>query len=153
MRLYLMQHGEAVDKAVDAERPLSAKGRHDVERIAAFVAGAGVHVSQVWHSGKTRARQSAVILADQVGGKAVEIEGLRPDDDIAILLKRVDREHGDIAIAGHLPHLSLLAAKLLGAKGDLEPVRFQRGGIAALERADDGAWQLCWMITPDLLLH
>ena len=33
MRLYLAQHGDAVEKDVNSERPLSAKGKKDVEEL------------------------------------------------------------------------------------------------------------------------
>ena len=57
MKLYLTQHGLAVAKDVDPERPLSEQGRRDVRRLVDFLADAGVRVKQVLHSGKTRAEQ------------------------------------------------------------------------------------------------
>jgi hypothetical protein len=36
MRVYLVQHGEAVAKDVDAERPLTEKGAEDVKKVAEF---------------------------------------------------------------------------------------------------------------------
>ncbi len=44
MRLYLVQHGEAVTKAVDPDRPLSEQGRADVERLAIWMGAQGVEV-------------------------------------------------------------------------------------------------------------
>ena len=66
MRLYLVQHGEALPKQVDPERPLSERGRSDVARVADFLKGAGIRVTRVAHSGKTRARQTAELLASFV---------------------------------------------------------------------------------------
>ena len=37
MKLYLMQHGDALQKDVDPDRPLSPRGRRDIEKIAAFL--------------------------------------------------------------------------------------------------------------------
>jgi broad specificity phosphatase PhoE len=59
MRVYLVQHGEAQPEAVSAERELTPRGRSDVERVANLLAGGGVRVAKVCHSGKTRARQTA----------------------------------------------------------------------------------------------
>jgi broad specificity phosphatase PhoE len=38
MRLYLVQHGDAVPEQLDPERPLSAAGRQDVEAVARLLA-------------------------------------------------------------------------------------------------------------------
>ena len=37
MRVYLVQHGDAVPKEVDPDRPLSDTGRQDIERLAKFL--------------------------------------------------------------------------------------------------------------------
>jgi phosphohistidine phosphatase len=64
MRIYLTQHGLAVPKDIDPDRPLSERGREDVRHLAEFLDKAGVRVGQVLHSGKTRAEQTAAILAE-----------------------------------------------------------------------------------------
>ncbi|MCC6153602.1 MAG: phosphohistidine phosphatase SixA [Candidatus Hydrogenedentes bacterium] len=151
MRLYLMQHGEAVEKETNPERPLSARGRRDVERVAKFLAAAGVRIPTIWHSSKTRARETAEILAMFVHANTAEQTGLNPDDDIATVVHAIRASDEDLAIAGHLPHLALLAAELLRTKGKAAPVLFQRGGIVALERNGDKTWQITWMIVPELI--
>ena len=151
MRLYLMQHGEAVEKETNPERPLSDRGREVVERVAAFLASAGIRIPVVWHSGKTRARETAKILADQVQAETIERNGLNPDEDVALAVTAINASNHDLAIAGHLPHLALLAAELLRTKGKAAPVQFQRGGVVALHRSDDKTWQIAWMIVPELI--
>ena len=47
MRLYIVQHGDAVAKDVEPERPLSEKGRADIERLAGFLSGTGVRVGRI----------------------------------------------------------------------------------------------------------
>jgi len=37
MRIYLTQHGPAVPKDVDPDRPLNEQGREDVRRLADFL--------------------------------------------------------------------------------------------------------------------
>ena len=44
MKLYLVQHGQAVSKEEDPERPLSEQGREDVRRVATRLGEAGVRV-------------------------------------------------------------------------------------------------------------
>ena len=63
MRLYLVQHGEALSKDVDPERALSDAGRADAERLARFLAPRRLTLSRVLQSGKLRAQQTAEILA------------------------------------------------------------------------------------------
>ena len=66
MNLYLLQHGQSVPEEVDPDRPLSGQGREDIRKTAAFAARAGVRVDTIWHSGKTRARQTAEALAQAI---------------------------------------------------------------------------------------
>ena len=40
IKLYLVQHGEAVPDAENPERPLTPRGREDIRRLAAFLAEA-----------------------------------------------------------------------------------------------------------------
>jgi phosphohistidine phosphatase len=106
-----------------------------------------------WHSGKARALQTAEVLAAYVGpgGLVVEHAGLGPKDDPQSILGRIDRTESDLAIVGHLPHLSRLAALLLLGKDRIEPVAFERGGVVAFEKSESGQWQICWVVKPTLL--
>lgn len=151
MRLYLMQHGEAVEKEMNPERPLSERGAGAVKRVGSFLEAAGIRIPLVWHSGKTRARETAEILASHVQAASKEHKGLNPDEEFDAIVSAINETDHDLAICGHLPHLALLAAELLRTKGKAAPVQFQRGGIVALHRGDDRTWQIEWMIVPDLL--
>ena len=59
MNLFLVHHGDAVGPEIDPQRPLSAVGRANVDRLATLAAARGARPSVVWHSGKLRARQTA----------------------------------------------------------------------------------------------
>ncbi len=50
MRVSLVQHGDAVPKEVDSDRPLTGTGRRDIERLAKFLNAAKVRVSRIIHS-------------------------------------------------------------------------------------------------------
>jgi phosphohistidine phosphatase len=120
MKLYLVQHGEAVSKAKDPERPLTPQGRQDVARVAAFARRAGVEIHQVWHSGKRRAEETAGILAQQlepVGGMVAR-EGLGPNDHVEPVAELMKRETRSLMLVGHLPFMERLAGLLVG--GDAE---------------------------------
>jgi len=61
LRVYLVRHGKAKSKEEDPERHLTERGAEEVRRVARFLAAAGIQVSKILHSGKTRARQTAEI--------------------------------------------------------------------------------------------
>ncbi len=63
MALYLVQHGRSHPKDVDPDQGLTDDGRAEVQRIADVARGYGVKVRMILHSGKTRARQTADIMA------------------------------------------------------------------------------------------
>ena len=153
MYLYLVQHGEAKSKEQDPDRSLTARGAEDVRLVAQFARRAGVSVSEIRHSGKRRAEQTAEILADHLGlNKAVRATaGLDPNDDVAPVAVMLENAPDDIMIVGHLPFLSRLASYLLADNAEHEVVRFQMGGIVCLERCEESSWRVAWMATPDLL--
>ncbi len=153
MRLYLVQHGEAAAKEADPDRPLTDRGRAAVEAMGAFLRRADIWIPLIRHSGKTRARQTAKILAAQLVpmGNIEEAQGLKPNDPTAPIHSELSARQEDLAVVGHLPFLSNLASELLCGNAGAETVQFQQGGVVCLERDAPGTWHLQWMVTPDLL--
>ena len=154
MNLYLVQHAESKPKEEDTQRSLSDKGRTDVEKVAAFVAEhTTLKVGRIIHSGKTRARQTAEVLAKHFNppeGVSVA-EGLEPLADPSIWANRLAEEKEDLMLVGHLPHLDKLAAKLICGDETRSAITFQNAGIVCLMRDDSGVWSLHWMVTPKML--
>lgn len=168
MRLYLVQHGDATPKDQNPERPLSDKGRTDIERMAAFLARSRMRVARVIHSGKTRARETAVLFADVLGpGKVVEeaVAGLGPNDSTDLLFQAVGpwagdaaagvEGAGDIMVVGHLPFMGRLLSRLVSGTEDSAIAAFSPGTVACLENTEDPAglpgWTLVWVVRPELL--
>ena len=60
--VYFVQHGIAVPKQVDAQRPLSEPGRAEVSRVATQLAKCKISIDTLFHSGKLRARQTAELI-------------------------------------------------------------------------------------------
>lgn len=153
MRLYLVQHGEALSKDRNAERPLSPVGESDLTRMAEFLARAGVGVTRVIHSGKLRAEQSALILAEALapGREPVAIDGINPNDDAAAFARKAKEWSEDAMVVGHLPFMGRLAGALVGcAEGEV--AAFLPGSVACLERCNEaGVWRVAWMMRPELL--
>jgi len=153
MRIYLTQHGLAVPKDVDPDRPLSEQGREDAQRLADFLDKAGIQVGQALHSGKTRAEQTAAILAEALlpEGQPQAHAGLGPNDPLEKLSPEIAFWSVDTLIVGHLPYLGRLASLLLASNPDRPLLAFQPGGMACLEKGAEGRWVLAWMLRPELL--
>jgi phosphohistidine phosphatase len=154
MKLYLVQHGEAVAESEDPQRPLSATGRADVERLAAFLAGAGITVVRILASGKTRARQTADALAGLLapqGAVSETMSGLRPNDATGWLADMVEQWTEDAMIVGHMPFLGRMVSRLVTDCEDYDIVGFTPGTVACLDRRPTGIWTLVWVIAPMLL--
>ena len=154
MKLYLAQHGEAVPKAEDPERPLSEQGGRDVRAVANLLQAAGVRVERVWHSGKTRAAQTAQLFGAALlprGRKPQAIEGIGPNAPVAEFSIDADVWEEDTLVVGHLPFMARLVALLTTGDSERDIVGYYPGSVACLERADAGHWVLLWMIRPDML--
>lgn len=154
MILYLVQHARAQPKEDDPQRPLSGQGQADIGKVAAFLGERGtVQVSRILHSGKLRARQTAEALAERLKatGSVSETDGLAPLDDPTVWAGRLADTDEDLMLAGHLPHMSKLAALLLTDNAEQPVIRFQMGGVVCLERDEEDRWSLRWMVVPELL--
>jgi len=156
MRLYLIQHAMAKSKEEDPARPLSEKGKEDIRKVAGFLKGYGKsRIREIKHSGKTRAEQTAQVLAKVLSPPEgiSQADGLEPLADTKIWVKRIASiaKSQDIMLVGHLPHLSRLASRLICEDEEQNVVRFRQGGIVCLERDEAENWSLGWMIIPELL--
>ena len=153
MKLYLVQHGDSLPEEVNPERPLSERGRRDVARLAEFLGQRGIRVRQIYHSGKTRARETAYLLAAQVapGTAAASMSGINPNDPVEPVAERIKGWNDDTLLAGHMPFMGRLAALLLAGKSESMVVAFQPGSVVCLERNVTGVWAMNWMLRPELL--
>jgi phosphohistidine phosphatase len=153
MFLYLVQHGEAKREEDDPRRGLTDKGFKDVARTALHAQKLGLTVSAIHHSGKTRALQTAQVLADHLKpAKGVSpASDLAPMDDPAIWSRRLSETPEDVMLVGHLPYMAKLAGLLLCGDTEKMFVDFKMGGIVCLKRLDGGRWALEWMIVPEMV--
>ncbi len=156
MLLYLAQHALAKSKEEDPLRGITAHGRAETERMARYFSGLEPRIDQIWHSEKLRARKTAEIFAEVLSAsdRLQEKAFLAPLDEVflaeaALTKAALEGPAAALLIVGHMPHLSNLAARLLGA----EVIRFRNSGIVALEQTEqmEQVWQLIWMSTPDIL--
>ncbi len=154
MNLYLVQHAEAKAKTEDPKRPLSEKGRADIQTVAAYVAKhSNIELGQINHSGKTRARQTAAALAEalQPAKGISQVADLTPLAEASAWATRLAEMTEDVMLVGHLPNLSKLAALLLCQDDTKTVVAFQMGGLVCLGRDEMENWALRWMVTPEIV--
>lgn len=150
MKLYLARHGKAVPEDVDPDCPLSGHGAEGIKELASFLSEKGVKADRVAHSGKTRARQTAEILAGLIApDKAIEaIKGLKPMDPVQPVAKMAGELKEDTLLVGHLPFMGKLLSLLVSGDEEAGVAEFPAGAIACLDRDDNGNFSMAWITNP-----
>ncbi len=148
MAMYFVQHGLASAKEDDPNRPLSADGRKEVECISAHLRKVGVAVKKVCHSGKTRAKETAQIFAEQIGdGNICELSGMSPNNNVIEFA--ADLKENDTMYVGHLPHMGKLISYLITGDEDAGVVKFANGGVVCVEK-DSTGFHIEWYLKPSM---
>ena len=145
MYAYLVRHGDAVAQMDDPKRPLSVKGRRDVQRTAELALRGDIQISAIYHSGILRALETAQILADVLAPpRGLHLyAGLLPEDDPAIVKAELDLMEDPLAVVGHLPHLNRLAALLTSGDEKRPVVDFLPAMMIGFERQNH-QWKITW---------
>ncbi len=156
VELYLLRHAHAGDplkwRGPDEERPLSAKGERQAERMARFLKGVGFTPDVILSSPKIRSTQTAEPLSRALGLK------VRTDERLASGLGLAEVEATLVTagnprrpvLVGHDPDFSALVALLCGSSG----VPLRKGALARIDAArplQPGGGTLRWLVPPDLL--
>jgi len=151
MEIYLVQHGEAKSETEDPERPLTNRGKKEVESSARHATALGIEVAQILHSGKLRATQTAEILAHFLSPPQgiKEEKELAPLDDPHPAKQLVQQSKKPLMIIGHLPHLSRLTSLLVLDTPEKEVIRFTMGGMICLGSSNDD-WLIKWALVPEI---
>ena len=152
MSLFLVQHGEAMPRELDQDRHLTTQGERDVRKIARFLSVTGILIDQIWHSGKTRALETARILNEELQPSEgiIQMGGLAPKDHIGEIVEKLPQTGKNLMIVGHLPFLDKLCSFLVSGKEDRHIAAFTNGCILCLERSGEH-WQILFHVIPDLL--
>ena len=146
MKLYLMRHGEAATKDIDPEQGLTKNGKAAIEQLATRLSDQGMHFSQVVHSEKTRARQTAEIMSHIVSPNASRQQqaNLTPNSNPAELLDEINHWVEDTLIVSHLPFIPSLLSRLVE---EPQAIVFQPGTIVSLSK-EGHLWRLDWVMSP-----
>jgi phosphohistidine phosphatase len=157
MQLWLVRHAVAAERdefdGLDAERPLTDKGRRRFRAFCEWLAGETTMPTIVATSPLLRAVETAGLLAKASGLKKSEIVStalLAPGFDLKSLLGFVRDQPADlVALVGHEPDLSHCLSEIAGG-GEFA---FGKGFIAAVEFASSpavGTGRLHWFVGPKL---
>lgn len=157
MILYLLRHGEATplgEQGIrsDAERPLTDRGRADVQALADRLAALDHIPGVVLCSPLVRARQTADALVSRWENKpaiqecaALALDGDR--DEVMAALRKLGA--GSVMLVGHQPDIGKMTAWLIGSRK--ARIDFATGAVACLEtrrELEKGTAALVWMVTP-----
>ena len=152
MALYLIQHGKSKPKDQDPDQGLSEEGFTETERIANLAHDYGVTVSQIRHSVKTRARQTAEIFAGALKPKhdTQEISGIKAMDDVTAYAPKIDPDE-DVMLVGHLPFMERITSYLITGSIDQPVIKFQNSGIVCLDKdSETESWVIKWTLMPNI---
>jgi phosphohistidine phosphatase len=154
MEIYLMQHGPALPKDQDPEEGLGSEGKERIHASGKALKKMGVTFDAILSSSKKRSKDTAAIVAEQVGfplEKIIETKNVKamapPEDTVQALseLSGADR----VLIAGHLPSVAEVASFLL-TEGSKAAVQFEMGGCCCIDvdELPTHSGRLRWYLTP-----
>jgi phosphohistidine phosphatase len=152
MALYLVQHGKSLPKDQDPDQGLSEAGAAETQRIAKQAHDNGVTVSQIRHSSKTRARQTAEIFgrALKPQNEILEVSGIKPLDDVAAYASNLDPDE-NVMLVGHLPFMERMTSYLITGSIDQPVFKFQNSGIVCLDKdPETQSWVIRWTLMPNI---
>lgn len=153
MNLYLVRHAEAADKEVDPERKLTEAGQQEAERLAKLMASLQITATEIWHSPKPRAAQTAQPIANALGltNACLVRDALLPDDPVKPIAKFLKDINQDVILVGHDPFLTRLASKLVCGRAGATLVDLDKPSVLHLTRGSDGAWRIAQLLSTSRL--
>lgn len=158
MNLVIIRHGPAGDSNEweaqgrdDRLRPLTPKGKKEVKKAAAGLAGLVPAFDVLATSPLVRAAETADIVAAEYGCDIETLESLAPERDPDEVLPWLQPQPSSrtVGLVGHEPHLSTLTGYLLtGRKTSF--IELKKGGACLIELAEParaGGGTLQWLLT------
>jgi|RhiMethySRZTD1v2_1073278.scaffolds.fasta_scaffold00225_64 phosphohistidine phosphatase len=142
MRLLVIRHadaGEADPRRYpdDRDRPLTDRGRLEHRAVATALVRMDLRPTRLYTSPLLRARETAAITSEVLGGPAPELLDALSDHFSMVHVLDVLAQQGDdalVACVGHEPSLSGLAALLLHPQGAVR-IAMPKSGVIGLESA------------------
>ncbi len=162
-KIFILRHGIAVEPGApgysDSQRPLTPRGISEMHLIAKGMKKLGLEFDLVLSSPYVRARQTAEIIAEELGiqKKLKFSETLASGADPRSVLKELKEKYsemGSLLLVGHEPFLSgLISLMITGNKN--ASLEFKKGGLCKLSDCSfdsSGLAVLKWLLTPKQLM-
>ena len=158
MDLYLIRHAEAIDLGErgvteDEHRPLTERGERQSEALGVCLREREIQFDAVVSSPLLRAKQTAEIVLKASGQTNLDIRftpALVPDAKPKELARFLLKSSGErIALVGHLPHMAVFAAWLIGGKR--AQLEIKKAAIALVSCGScpmKGNGVLHWLVNP-----
>ncbi len=155
MKIYLVRHGEYLLNDMQKAGELSENGIAEIKSLVALLKPLKLPVSNILHSGKTRAEQTARLLEEAFisDEPPQKFCGINPEDIVESVINDVRNWGSDVVLVGHLPFMSRFVSKLLTNDETKEIVIFHTGTMVCLEGDAVSSWAINWVLTPSLLAH
>ncbi len=162
IEIYLIRHGLAGqfgDFEDDSLRPLSEIGVKKTTKVAQRLKELGLQFDVILTSPYARSMETAIILQSIGLSETLEtLDDLKPAGDMEFLIEQLQsiRERVQrLAIVGHEPDLSRLAAQLVFGQS-CDNLVLKKAGVIGLNAPTNvdltGQCQLFWLSPPRLLL-
>ncbi len=114
MRLYLVRHAEAASGNPDELRPLTDEGRNQARSLGVSLRESGIAPSAIVTSPLLRARETGLLLGQELGVPPTVDGRLAPGATPRALTAAVADRGGTVIVVGHQPDCSRIAAALTG---------------------------------------
>ena len=152
MPVYIVQHGLAMKKEEDSLKRLSKKGIEISEFMADLAKTKNIKVSEIIHSDKARAVETAKIfgrfLNPEKGLKQVDF--LSPKDSPETILETI-KKSSNLMIVGHLPFLDRLLSLMIINNTEPGLIKFQNAGIICVDKEEKNErWIIKWTLMPQV---
>ncbi|MGK5090940.1 phosphohistidine phosphatase SixA [Deltaproteobacteria bacterium TL4] len=157
MKLFIVRHGQAHANWDDSSRPLSERGVMEVRKMASFLKSKESEpITEVWHSTKLRASQTATELVKSLGLTIPvrEMDFLTPNADTWHIAAEIATLNSNLMIVSHLPYVSKLTSCLVNGHEDSQAYHFDTGSIFCLGRESESPkteWRIQWMESPSTI--
>ena len=145
-----MRHGEALSPQKDPERGLTDKGKLNVELVAQHLQSQGVLFSQILHSKKKRARETAEIMGKIIAPHVLltQHDKITPNDDPHNIFSEINTWEEDTLITSHLPFIPDLMTLLTEKDAYMTAITFETATVICLEKENSYKWKFLWSTAP-----
>ncbi|MGB5445232.1 MAG: phosphohistidine phosphatase SixA [Psychromonas sp.] len=145
--VYFVQHGIAHSTEIDPSRPLTDLGKEQVRRVATYLKDHNIKIAKIFHSGKLRAQQTALLFSEILAvDNVAAIKGMEPTDSATKLVAQLTEDA--VMYVGHLPNLCNTVGLLISGNNK-QVLKFKNAAVACIE-IDIEAASLQWFITPEM---